>query len=379
MNKHTLVLLFSSLSFLVASAADKMQPIITATPSQIITPDARAGGMGDVGAATGADANSQYWNPAKYVFAEKQSGISLSYTPWMKKLVDDINLLYLAGYYKMGDNQSVSASLRYFSLGDVNVTNADGSDAGTTNPFEMSLDLAYGRKLSQHWSAAVALRYIRVDFGSVENMYPGNAFAADVATSYVMPVNLGSQDGTLAFGLNFSNIGTKISYDEGNTNYYLPANMRLGVGFTYPIDEYNKISAYIDANKLMVPSTYYDYADSIGTSKVNLAGSESSESVVSGIFSSFTDGGFSEELKEIAWAGGLEYSYNNQFFLRTGYFYENETKGNRKFWTFGAGFKLNMLGFDVSYSLASQTNPLDQTLRFSLMLDVDGIRDLLNN
>lgn len=364
---------------LFATAADQMHPIITSTPSQIITPDARAGGMGDVGAATSPDANSQYWNPSKYVFSDKSAGVALNYTPWMKKIVDDINLLYLAGYYKIGDMQAVSASLRYFSLGDVTVTDAAGAEQGNTSPYEMSVDLAYSRKLSKNWAAAVALRYIRVDFGSVETMYPGNAFAADVATSYMRPIDLGANDATLSFGLNLSNIGTKISYDEGNTNYYLPANMRLGAGFAYPIDEYNKISIYVDANKLMVPSTYYSYADSLGNASVNLAGSQADESVISSIFKSFSDGSLSEEFKEIAFAGGLEYSYNDQFFVRTGYFYENEEKGNRKFWTFGAGFKLTMMAFDVSYSLASQTNPLDQTLRFSLSFDIDGMRNFLNN
>lgn len=361
-------------------AADRMRPIITAVPSLTVTPDARAGGMGEVGAASQPDVNSQYWNPSKYAFMESSGGFVVNYTPWMKKIVDDINLLYAAGYWKINDLQAVSAGLRFFSMGDITVTNEQGVAEGSTSPYELAVDLAYSRKLSERWSAAVALRYIRVDFGQVQGLEPGNAFAADVSASYRMPLNLWGQTGGLSFGLNLSNIGTKISYDGGNTNYYLPANFRLGASFEMPINEYNKITLNVDANKLMVPSsTYKTKTDEVGNVTLDLTGKEADESVMSALFKSFGDAPTKEEFQEVAWAFGLEYTYNNQFFVRTGYFYENENKGNRKFWTFGAGFKLNMLALDASYSLASQTNPLDQTLRVSLMFDIDGIRDLIKN
>lgn len=373
------------LGFLFAAAftanAGKLRPIITAVPSLTVNADARAGGMGEAGAATSPDANSQYWNPSKYVFSESSAGFVINYTPWMKKIVDDINLLYAAGYWKFGEMQSVSASLRYFGMGDITVTDETGNPQGSTSPYELSVDVAYARKLSERWAAAVALRYIRVDFGTVEGLYPGNAFAADIAASYRMPLQLWGQQGGLSFGLNLSNIGTKISYDDGNNNYYLPANFRLGTSFECPINEYNKITLSVDANKLMVPSSTYDATTNADGTVVidDIKGQEANESVIGAIFKSFSDSPTKEEFQEVAWALGLEYSYNNQFFVRTGYFYENENKGNRKFWTFGAGFKLNMLALDASYSLASQTNPLDQTLRFSLMFDIDGIRDLFNN
>ncbi len=378
--KKIFLLSFLLAAAFTANAADGMRPIITAVPSLTVNADARAGGMGEVGAATSPDANSQYWNPSKYVFSESSAGFVINYTPWMKKIVDDINLLYAAGYWKFGEMQSVSASLRFFSMGDITVTDEMGNDQGSTSPYELSVDVAYARKLSEKWAAAVALRYIRVDFGSVETLYPGNAFAADIAASYRMPLQLWGQQGSLSFGLNLSNIGTKISYDDGNTNYYLPANFRLGTSFECPINEYNKITLSVDANKLMVPSTTYKTKqDEYGNVTIDMTGKQADESVIGAIFKSFSDAPTKEEFQEVSWALGLEYSYNNQFFVRTGYFYEHPDKGNRNFWTFGAGFKLNMLAIDASYSLASQTNPLDQTLRFSLMFDIDGIRDLFNN
>lgn len=364
-----------------ANAADRMNPIITAVPSLTVNADARAGGMGEAGAATSPDANSQYWNPSKYVFSESSAGFVINYTPWMKKIVDDINLLYAAGYWKFQERQAISASLRYFSMGEITVTNESGEHQGSTSPYELAVDVAYSLKLSERWSAAVAMRYINVNFGTVNELYPGHAFAADVAASYRMPLQLWGQQGGLSFGLNLSNIGTKISYDDGSTNYYLPANFRLGTSFECPINEYNKITLSVDANKLMVPSSTYktQYDEGTGSMTIDMKEKNADESVIGSIFKSFSDAPTKEEFQEVAWALGLEYSYNNQFFVRTGYFYENENKGNRKFWTFGAGFKLNMLALDASYSLASQTNPLDQTLRFSLMFDIDGIRDLFNN
>lgn len=385
------LLVFISLVAFAESKGDVINPLITAVPSLTITPDARAGGMGDVGAATSPDANSQYWNPAKYALMDSPGGLSLSYTPWMSKIVNDINLLYLSGFYKFKDVQAVSASVRYFSLGDIDLTDPAGTPQGQTSPYEMALDLAYSRMLSERWSAAVGLRYIRVDFGAVEELYPGNAFAADVAAYYRLPIDFASshkEKGYFSAGLNIANIGTKISYDEGNTDYFIPTNMRLGASFSYPIDDFNRITASVDLNKLLVPNTpkVSNYGD--GTSDLSNPGYDEwkndhndylNQSVVSGIFSSFNDapGGFSEEMKEIAIGVGLEYEYNKQFMLRTGYFHEDASKGNRKFFTFGAGFKLYMMQIDASYVLSSaQTNPLDQTLRFSLIFDANGLRDL---
>lgn len=372
-------------------AADKLNPIITSVPSLTITPDARAAGMGDVGVATDPDVNSQAWNPAKYVFSKSSAGVAVNYTPWLKKLVDDINLLYVSGYYKWNELNALSASLRYFSLGEIELAHMDGSLLGVSGrPFEMAIDVSYSRMLSQYWSAAVALRYIHVNFGAISNvsggLEPGNAFAADIAAYYQHPLDIGADGSKFAAGLTLSNLGTKISYDDGNTENYLPANMRLGGSFTYAFDEYNKLSVNLDLNKLMVPSTSYsivniDETTSYGEERVVQAqeASVADESVISSVFKSFSDSKLSEELKEIAIAAGLEYSYNNQFFLRGGYFYEDKTKGNRQFWTFGAGFKLNMLSLDASYSIASNSNPLDQTLRVSLAFDIDGIRSLINN
>lgn len=387
--KKSLICSLIAASFLAPTAMfasdenNQLHPLITAVPSLSVTPDAAAGGMGDVGAATDANVYSQYWNPSKYVFAKSSAGVGLSYTPWMRKIVDDISLMYLSGYYKIGDMQAVSASMKYFSMGDINLTNADGSDAGSCSPYEMSFDVAYSRLLSKNWSAGVALRYIRVDFGNVENLDPGNAVAADVSGSFRMPIDMGrGRDAQVAAGINLSNIGSRISYD-GENNYFLPTNLRLGGSFLYPIDEYNSVSASLDLNKLMVPSTpiQSDYLNADNTNNTEAYEQArkdfNDQSIVNGIFKSFTDDSFSDEMKQIAWALGLEYCYNKQFFVRTGYFHESKDYGSRQFWTFGAGFKLNMLQLDASYSLASSTNPLDQTLRFSLAFDIDGLRDLM--
>jgi len=354
---------------------DQLNPLITGVPSLSIAPDSRAGGMGDVGAATTPDVNSQHWNPAKYAFMESEAGVSLSYTPWLSKLVSDIDLAYLAGYWKFDQRQALSASLRYFSLGEINLTDQSGGSVGTAQPNEFAFDIAYSRLLSDKFSAAVALRYIRSDLNNGINlsggtdMYPGNSVAADVAGYYRTPVALATGDGTLAFGLNISNIGSKISYDDFETSNFIPTNMRLGGSFDYPIDSYNKLSVSVDMNKLLVPTqnkmTPAEYSDI---------------SLLSGMFMSFTDapGGAKEELREIMWSVGAEYAYNNQFFVRGGYFNESEYKGNRKYFTAGAGFKLNVFQLDAGYVIStSQSNPLDQTLRFSLSFDLFGLKNLV--
>jgi len=364
-----------SLGVQAQTVNDQLNPLITGVPSLSIAPDSRAGGMGDVGAATTPDVNSQHWNPAKYAFMESEAGVSLSYTPWLSKLVSDIDLAYLAGYWKFDQRQAVSASLRYFSLGEINLTDQDGGPVGTANPNEFAFDIAYSRLLSDKFSAAVALRYIRSDLNNGINisggtdMYPGNSVAADVAGYYRTPIALETGDGTLAFGLNISNMGSKISYDDFETSNFIPTNLRFGGSFEYPIDNYNKISVSTDLNKLLVPTqnnmTIDEYSDI---------------SLLSGIFKSFSDapGGAKEELREIMWSVGAEYAYNNQFFVRGGYFNESQYKGNRKYFTAGAGFKLNVFQLDAGYVIStSQSNPLDQTLRFSLSFDLFGLKNLV--
>ena len=360
-----------SLSYTVK--AQENNPIITAVPSLSIAPDARGGGMGDIGAATDADVNSQYWNPSKYVFMDSEVGFSLSYTPWLRQLVTDIDLAYLAGYWKFNENQAVSASLRYFSLGDIQLMNELGIHVTDAHPNEFTFDGAYSLLLSEKLSGSVALRLIYSDlnnginFGGGSDMYPGLAVAADVSAYYKQPMEFPTGKGNLSFGMNISNIGSKISYDEFETSNFIPTNLRLGTSFNYPIDDYQKISINADVNKLLVPTPD-------GTSDFN------NMSPITGIFRSFNDapGGFSEEMREIMWSLGAEYAYNNQFFVRGGYYNESQYKGNRKYFTAGAGFKLNVFQLDAAYVIStSQSNPLDQTLRFSLSFDLFGLKNLV--
>ncbi|MEA4983750.1 MAG: type IX secretion system outer membrane channel protein PorV [Paludibacter sp.] len=350
-------------------------PIISSVPSLTISPDARGAGMGDVGVATSPDVNSQFWNPAKYVFAESEAGMSFSFTPWLRQLVSDINLTYLSGYWKFNERRALSASLRYFSLGEIQMRDAQGEDMGSAFPNELAFDVAYSQKLFENFSAAAALRLIYSDLnnGFDSETYPGVAVAADVAMYYKTPVQLSSGDGSFAAGLNFSNIGSKISYDANASSSFIPANVRLGASFDYPIDEYQRFSVSADVNKLLVPTI--DYAKTAENRDYY-----NDMSSLEGMLSSFNDapGGVAEELREIYWSVGAEYVYNNQFSVRAGYFNEDQYKGNRKFFTAGAGFKLNVFQLDASYVVSvSQTNPLDKTLRFSLSFDLFGLQNLM--
>ena len=390
MNKRILTRLLMAMMTLVAVAQkEQFNPIYTGVTSLSIAPDARAGALGDIGAATDPDVNSQYWNPAKYPFNIARAGVSMSYTPWLRQLVSDIDLINLAGFYRIGDYSAVSGSLTYFSLGEVFVENEM-----VIKPYEMALDVAYSRMLSETFSAAIALRYIHSDlqYNYAEDMSPGSAFAADIALYYNNYILLGNRECMLGFGLNASNIGTKISYDDGATNEFIPTNLRLGASLLVPIDEYNTISFSADINKLMVPTrpTYGQFLDENGYEQGD--NSYYSEyqtwlestgyndiSPISGMFKSFSDapGGFSEELKEIYGGIGVEYCYNQQFSVRGGYHYENEYKGNRKYFTVGAGFRMNVFSLDAAYLISTaQSNPLDQTLRFSLSFDMDGLNAL---
>ena len=358
-------------------------PLNPAMMSLGIAPDARGGGMGDVGAATDPDEVSQFWNPAKYAFAYSRCGLSLNYTPWLRKIVSGINLMNAAGYYKFGydDNQAVSASLTYFSLGEVTAYNSEGVEVQVINPMEMALDVGYSRMLSENFSMGVVFRYLHSAMTYTDNdNKPDNTFSADIAAYYEAYPQIGYNECKWAWGLNISNIGGKVSYDGGTTSQFLPTKARLGTSFTFPIDDYNLFTINADADKYLIPTApkrdhYNDeqvYQDAL-RDFYDMNG-------FTGIFKSFNDAprGMKEELEEISWGLGAEYTYDRRFFLRAGYHFEHENKGGRKYFTFGAGIALNVFHIDASYVLSSeQTSALDQTLRFSLGFDLEGLRDIM--
>lgn len=375
---------FSPLTATAQEKKDMFNPEKNSVTSQSIAPDARAGGMGDVGAATDPDVASQYWNPAKYPFTISRAGVSLNYTPWLRQLVSDIDLAYLVGYYRIGDYSAVSGSLRYFSLGEVMTdTGTDTSDAGMTiNPYEMSLDVAYSIMLSEKFSIAAGVRWIHSDLNyRQDNAWtPGDAFAVDLAAYYQNYVNIGQRECQLGLGLDISNVGSKINFGGDENSEFLPANLRVGASLMVPVDEYNRFSIAFDANKPLVPTMPVKMD---GESEEDFITRKQKDyydvSPISGIFKSFSDapGGFKEELQEIRWSIGGEYVYNDKFSLRAGYHHESENKGNRKYFTVGAGFKMNVFSLDAGYVIATaKSNPLDQTLRFSLTFDMDGLKDL---
>lgn len=397
MKKTVTYSLIAVAMMLMASPAAMAQkedfnPVQTGVNSLNIAPDARGASMGDLGAATDPDANSQFWNPSKYAFAYSQGSVSLSYTPWLRKIVNDIFLANVAGYWKLGsqDNQALSASLRYFSLGEVTDNYPEGSgSAQTLNPYEMSFDLGYSRKLSEKFSMGVVFRYIYSDLGFSDS-YAGDqntgasAFSADISGYYTTYPIIGRNECQFSWGWNISNIGSKVSYNNGENPAFLPTTLRLGTSFMFPLADYHNLAISVDANKLLVPTRPrekdYDMFTTEGQREYNDALENwENMSPITGIFKSFSDapGGFSEELKEISWSLGAEYSYNDQFFLRAGYYYENAMKGNRQYFGIGAGFAMNVVRLDAAYMLATaQTSPLDQTLRFTLTFDMDGLRDI---
>lgn len=362
---------------------DMFNPVNTSVTSQTIAPDARAAGLGDAGVATDPDVVSQYWNPAKYPFTISRAGVALNYTPWLRQLVSDMDLAYLAGYYRIGDYSAVSASLRYFSLGEVFLsTGESGGDNMTINPYEMSMDVAYSLMLSEKFSIAAAVRWIYSDltYYYTQDTSPGSAFAVDLAAYYQNYLNIGSRECQLGLGLNISNIGSKISFGGDNNSEFIPTNLRLGASLMVPIDEYNRFTITADANKLLVP-TYpkQNEGESTEDYQQRVQKDYYDVSSISGIFKSFGDapGGFKEELQEIQWSVGAEYIYHDQFAVRAGYHNESENKGNRKYFTVGAGFKMSVFSLDAAYVIATaKSNPLDQTLRFTLSFDMDGIKDL---
>lgn len=377
---------------------DRINTITTAVPFLMITPDSRAGGMGDVGVATSTDVNSIHWNPSKLGFAEKKMAIGISYTPWLRALVQDINMAYLSGYYKTKKSGTIAASLRYFSLGNITFTDNNAQKILDAHPNEYAIDVAYGTKLSDDFSVGVAVRYIRSDLtnGAIVqgvNTHAGNAIAADISAIYrKKDIKLSDKKAIGAIGLNISNIGQKMAYsDAGKNSDFIPINLRLGGSLDIQLDEYNSLAIAADVNKLLVPTppVYQMELDTNGrpTNKIAYdsnnnpiiaAGKDPNRGVPSGMLGSFNDapGGGKEELKEINYSLGMEYWYNKLFALRFGYFYENPTKGNRQFFTLGAGVKYNVFGLDFAFLIPTKqrNNPLANTLRFSLTFDLDAFK-----
>ncbi|MCK5078308.1 MAG: type IX secretion system outer membrane channel protein PorV, partial [Bacteroidales bacterium] len=397
MKRSSLFLLLFLIGFLSLNAQvdqvgreHTINTITTAVPFLMIAPDARAGAMGDAGVASSPDANSMHWNPAKYAFVDKQMGFSLSFSPWLRKLVNDIYLGYLTGYYKIDDRQTVAMSLRYFSLGEILFTDEIGNPLNYYSPYEFALDGTYARKFSEKWSGGVAARFIysnltQGQFVGGSESSAGISVAADVSIYYQNDIEMGAIDGVFAWGLNISNIGTKISYSQTNIEKdFIPTNFRIGPSLKINIDEYNSMTFTLDINKLLVPTPPYYLRDENGpvtdtvTGELIIAkGMDPNVSVVQGMIQSWYDapGGFSEEMREFSFAGGIEYWYNNIFSIRGGFFYEDKTKGNRKFFTLGAGLKYNVFGLDFAYLIPlEQHNPLENTLRFSLLFDFDAFK-----
>ena len=384
----TLSLIICSLSLSISAWAeddDKLNtfnPVEHAVVSETIAPDARGAGMGDVGAATDPDVNSQYWNPAKYPFCISRAGIALNYTPWLRQLVNDIDLAYVAGYYRIGDYSAISGSLRYFSLGEVYIDY--GNSDMTVKPYEMSIDAAYSLMLSENFSIAAAIRWIYSDlrFDYSEDSKPASAFAADLAMYYNNYLMIGNRECQLGLGMNVRNIGSKISYYGDEESQFIPANLRLGASLMVPVDEYNRFSFTADANKLLVPTVpRQNEGESNSEYQDRVRREYSDVGSIKGVFQSFSDapGGFKEELEEVQWSVGAEYVYHDQFSLRAGYHHQAESKGNLKYFTLGGGFRMSVFSLDVGYVISTaRSNPLDQTLRFTLAFDMDGIKDLFN-
>lgn len=367
--------------------ADELNAIQTAVPFLTIAPDSRSGAMGDVGVASEPDVNSQHWNIGKYAFLDSKGGVAISYTPWLRNLIPDINLAYLTGFFRIDEQQVISTSLRYFSLGSITFTNIDGSFNGQYNPNEFAVDAGYSRLFTDNFSGGIAFRFIRSDLTSGQTTdgqatKAGISFAADLGFYYQDQVNVGTSDGEWAAGISLTNMGTPISYSENSDKTPIPTNLRIGGRFTYNIDDYNSISGNLDLNKLLVPTPpVKEINPDTGELEV-VRGKEAPGSTVMGMVQSFydapgvlrSDGTYSvisEEMHEIMYSAGVEYWYRKQFAIRAGYFYENATKGNRKYFTVGVGMKLNVFALDFAYLIPTngQNSPLANTLRFTLGFD----------
>lgn len=381
MNRIVIASAFMVLSLSATAQSEtqkKFNPVRTAVVSQTIAADARGAAMGDLGAATDPDVYSQNWNPSKYPFTVSRAGFTLNYTPWLRQLTEGIALVNAVGYTRLGDLQAVSGSIKYFTVGDVIAT--DGSY--TVKPYEFAVDAAYSRMLSPNFSASIAMRYMYSDLSGRYNdqVTPGSAFAADISMYWNNYILLGSRECNLAWGLNVQNIGTKINFGS-DYSYFIPTTLRTGLNLTLPVNEYNRFAITADVSKFLVPSlplqaegeATEEYQDRIRRGYYDV-------SPIAGIFKSFLDSerGLEGELEEVQWSLGAEYTYNDKFALRAGYHHESEMQGNRKYYTFGAGFKMNVLSIDAGYVVATNpSNPLDQTLRVSLSFDMDGIQELL--
>jgi hypothetical protein len=382
-NRTTLIILLAMLSaspVLFGQDDGALNAIQTVVPFLTIAPDSRAGAMGDAGVATSPDVYSMHWNPAKFAFIDGKGGVGISYSPWLRNLVPDINIAYLAGYYRFDQKQVISGSLIYSSLGDVSFTDDFGNLVRDYKPNEWSFDMGYSRVFTDNLSGGIAFRFIYSNltggFPSGEtDTKPGTSVAADISLFYKKKLDILSKDVLLAFGGDISNIGSKMSYSESQASDFIPINMRLGTAFTVNLDQYNKITLTIDLNKLLVPTPPYY---SISNPDSIIAGKDPNVSVPVAIFQSFYDapGGFKEEVHELTFSFGSEYWYNDQFAIRAGYFHENETKGNRKYFTAGAGFRLSGFTIDFSYLMPLvQNHPLARTLRFSLSFDTSALRN----
>lgn len=383
MNRRVITIFLFSLTLGVTSKlysqqnSGELNAIQTVVPFLTIAPDSRAGAMGDAGVATTPDVYSMHWNPAKFAFIDGDGGVGISYAPWLRNLVPDINIAYITGYKRLDAKQVLSGSLIYSSLGLVPLTDEWGNPLRNINPNEFAVDAAYSRIFAENFSGSIAFRFIYSNLTSGfsaggEDTKPGTSFAADISGFYEKDITLFNKDAILGLGLNFSNIGSKMSYSDSKTSDFIPMNMRLGSAITFNLDNFNKISFAIDFNKLLVPTP--PIYDSTGI----IAGKDPNVAVPVAIFQSFFDapGGFKEELHEITYSLGTEYWYNNQFAIRGGYFHENETKGNRKYFTAGAGFRLKIFTIDFSYLMPlTQNHPLARTLRFSLAFDLHALRN----
>lgn len=344
----------------------EVNTIFTAVPFLRIGPDARSGAMGDLGIALTPDANAVYWNTAKLPFAENELGVSVTYTPWLRELVNDIFLADLSAYYKLDDQQAITSSLRYFSLGEIQFTNAQGQFIQNFNPNEYAFNVGYGRKLSDNFSMGLNLSYIYSNLAKGQQLggtviKAGTAASGDISVFYSKPIKGKNSNGLWNWGITVSNIGSKITYTQSaDTKDFIPTNLGIGTGYTFIFDQYNQLTLIGEMNKLLVPTP-----DSAGTFRT--------KSVPEGVFGSFNDApdGFGEEMRELMFSAGAEYWYKNLFAIRTGYFNEHQTKGNRKYLTAGLGIKYNVFGLNFSYLIptSNQKNPLDNTLRFSLMFD----------
>lgn len=389
---HKIKLLLSGLTFgftaLISGAAlaqtssgstqgqsnDRLRAITTAVPILTVAPDARSAAMGDVGVAISPDANAPHWNPAKLGFVTNDVSVSASYSPWLRNIVNDMSLSYLSGYKKLGDNSAFSASLLYFNLGSIQLTDANGQPLQDFRPKEYTFDLAYGQKLSDNLSLGLGARFIHSNLssgvsvgsgGTPTTAKAGNSVAADIGIYYTKDLVMGGKNYNLSLGGNISNLGAKIGYTTPEEKDFIPTNLRLGTAFTMELDPYNKITAALDFNKLMVPSPTGDRVeDSIRRAK----------NILDAAFSSFSDApdGFSEEITEVNLSAGLEYWYDNLFAARVGYFYEDPNKGNRQYFSMGLGLRYQKFGIDAAYLIPNdQNNPLAQTIRFSLHFNLE--------